>query len=284
VDSRGLDVWVGFGADLPAGTSISTEWGELRARRAEDSEVLRTAGIEYDPGRGCILQARVSDPWTTLPDGQLALQLSGIEDLRWKKAALGFLLAQNPSEARPVLPWFCLETLDGGGGGGSFGRFLKGKEFSEEEVVELDRWMGLVGASSLSAIAIDRATLMLNRLVDHADALIDGVIVWECLFGTGDVQELSYRVSMSMACVLSQVPAERVALQNEIKKFYNLRSKIVHGGRQLNSGEDKDCRDRVQELTLSALRALLERHPSLIGAKPDKFIAFVMGQQGDMEL
>ncbi len=189
----------------------------------------------------------------------------------WLKILLRLVLCSRGSVWRP---WTGVAVEDPLAG------FLKGKEFSEEEVAELERWMGLVGASPLSAIAIDRATLMLNRLVDNADALIDGVIVWECLFGTGDVQELSYRVSMSMACVIFQVPAERVALQNEIKKFYNLRSKIVHGGRQLNSGEDKNCRDRVQELTLSALRALLERHPSLIGARPDKFIAFVMGQRG----
>jgi hypothetical protein len=121
------------------------------------------------------------------------------------------------------------------------------------------------------------ATSMADRLIDHVDALIDGVIVWENLFGTSDIQELSYRVSMTMACVLSQQPGLRLAYQSEIKNLYTLRSKIVHGGRHLRSGENRDKRDRVQELTLLAMRALLDRHPSLVGAKPEDFVAFIPG-------
>lgn len=184
------------------------------------------------------------------------------------RVALGLLLAQDPSSARPVLPWCCVEMLDGGGGGSTFQQFIKGKVVSVHEFPELERWLGRVNNEHLPGIAVDRATAMVSRLTEHVDALIDGVIVWECLFGTGDTQELSYRVSMNLACVLSDLPKERSDYQHEIKKLYTLRSKIVHGGVRLRSGEDHDHRRRVQELTLSAMRALLDRHPSLVGAPP----------------
>src|SRR5262249_313765 len=144
--------------------------------------------------------------------------------------ALGLLLAQEPSSALPGLPWCCVEMIDGGGGSSTFQQFIKGKEFSADEVAEVERWLALVAHPRLPDIVVDRATRMVSRLTDQVDALIDGVVVWEALFGTGDTQELAYRVSMTMACVLSGSPTERAAYQDEIKKLYSLRSKIVHGG------------------------------------------------------
>jgi hypothetical protein len=275
--TRGLTILTGFGVELPEATSIETPWGVLRARRSSDLVALKGLDPEADPGRGCVLETRVDDPWVVGTDGQPALRLLGIEDPRWKRVALGLLLAQDPSAARPTLPWCCVETLDGGGGGSAFRQFIKGNTVAESQVPELTRWLSLVGNQRLPDIAVNRATSMAGRLTDHIDALIDGVIVWENLLGTGDIQELSYRVSMTMACVLSQEPGQRVAYQLEIKQLYNLRSKIVHGGLHLQSGEDREKRDRVQELTLLAMRALLDKHPSLVGATPPGLVAFILG-------
>jgi hypothetical protein len=278
-DKRGMTVWVGFGADLPEGTSIAAAWGTLRTRRDSDAGLFQAHGATFDVGRGCVLEVRVDDPWVELPDGRPALEVPSIEDPRWKRVALGLLLAQEPTEARPALPWCCVGELDGGGGGSSFRQFIKGGWVLDEKLPEVERWLSLVNDSRLPDIAVDRATTMVSRLVDHVDALIDGVIVWECLFGTGDTNELSYRISMNMACVLTDNPTERLEYRSEIKKLYTLRSRAVHGGVQLRSGEDTSHRSRVQELTLTAMRSLLDKHPRLIGARPQDFVAFVLGAE-----
>jgi hypothetical protein len=42
----------------------------------------------------------------------------------------------------------------------------------------------------------------------------------------------------------------------------------MHGGHHLRPGEDRVKRDRVEELTLLTMRALLGKQPSLVGAAP----------------
>jgi hypothetical protein len=277
MDERKLNTLVGFGVELPDGTSIETAWGTLRARRSDDAERIRSHGAEYDPGRGCILEPPARDGWGVRPDGQRALFLRGIEDPNWKRVALGLLLAQDPLDARPTLPWFCVEYLEGGGGGAEFRQYRKGGDVLSDQLPEVKRWLDLLNNQRLSEVAVDRATQMVHRITDHVASLIDGVIVWESLFGPGSNQELSFRVSACMASVLSDDPAERVAYQKEIKKLYERRSGIVHGGPALKSGDDHGHRHRVQELTLSAMRALLARRPWLVGAKAQDFMAFVLG-------
>ena len=117
---------------------------------------------------------------------------------------------------------------------------------------------------------------MVGRITGHVDALIDGVVVWENLFGTGDAQELGYRVSMNMASVLTDDRAERVAFQDQIKRLYTERSRIVHGRKHPNASEAADLRRQVQSLTLRALRRIVTAHSRLIGADAATFMKFVI--------
>ena len=118
--------------------------------------------------------------------------------------------------------------------------------------------------------------MMVSRISDHVDALIDGVIVWENLFAKGDAQELGFRVSVNMACVLTDDTSERVALQSEIKKLYGIRSKIVHGGYHPSPSEAAALRRRVQVLTLQSLQRIVKNHPQLLGADTNSFMSFVI--------
>ena len=45
----------------------------------------------------------------------------------------------------------------------------------------------------------------------------------------GVEHELSYRIPMYLAVLLSDDPESRVAIRNQVKKLYGLRSKAVHG-------------------------------------------------------
>jgi hypothetical protein len=102
--------------------------------------------------------------------------LLGIEDPRWKRVALGLLLAQ-PSAARRRFLGAASKTLDGGGAGSAFRQFITGNSVAGDQVPELARWLSLVNDQRLSDIAVNRATSMVSRLTDNVDALIDGVIV-----------------------------------------------------------------------------------------------------------
>lgn len=222
--------------------------------------------------------------WNVLAvDGPGRIVTPSIDDERWQRVALAFLLAQTDSPAKPTRPWFLamMQPLGHGSSSGSFRQFRKGPVFNERvEVEKLEHWLELTANPLLSPIAINRAISMTSRPTDHVDAFIDAVIVWENIFGTGDVQELSYRVSMTMACILDPDPERRADLQQEIKQLYNLRSKVVHGGTHLAGSEALAVRERSQELTIDALRSVLDRHPDLLGARAAELVRFVLG--GDL--
>jgi hypothetical protein len=68
-----------------------------------------------------------------------------------------------------------------------------------------------------------------HERADPADRLVDAVIVWENLFGTSE-GEPRLRVSAAMAWLLGADGKDRRRLQLALKRIYDARSKVVHGG------------------------------------------------------
>jgi hypothetical protein len=275
-------VHVAFGAELPPGTSIETKWGILRPWRETDSLVF-SGFVDHQPDRGSVLDTVVEMDLNVLPDDDPGrIHIAMLDDERWQRLALALLLAQPADKASPTEPWAIMQeqVLAPGANGGSAQRFRKGPSFAAEHVSEISSWLERVANPALSRIAVFRLTSMVQRF-DNVDAFIDGVIVWENLFGTGDTQELSYRVSTNMACVLSDDNAARVPLQAELKKLYTLRSRVVHGGRHLSAAEAGTTRARAQVLTIEAMQRLLANHAELVSAKAQDFMAFVLGAPMD---
>jgi len=274
-------VWVGFGVNLPAGSVVKTPWGILRPwREADRSVAISAPGGSPHQGGGCILETEAEIIWTVL-SSELdpgTIQCVGLEDERWKRISLAFLLVQNKALPRLSEPWFCSQAQGLGPGivSASTRQFAEGPTITDQQLGDLEFWLNIIGNPSLSIIAVDRTTTMVSRVYDHTDALIDGVIVWENLFAKGDNNELSFRVSLNMACVLEDEPSKRIALQLEIKKLYQLRSQIVHGVFHANPWEMAKSRNRVQELTLLSLRRLLQTYPQLIGKQQDSYTRFVI--------
>ena len=274
-------VWVGFGVQLPAGTEIVTPYGILRNWAEGDRLLLSSAmsGETY-PERGTVLEAHTQVSWgvsSTSPAGAI-IYCVGLEDDRWKRLSLALLLLQGPDEARPTQPWFCCQAQALGPGivSGEVRQFIKGPVVPKGQIADLQQWIDVTAKSNLDSIAVNRAISMVGRITGHVDALIDGVVVWENLFGTGDAQELGYRVSMNMASVLTDDRAERVAFQDQIKRLYTERSRIVHGRKHPNASEAADLRRQVQSLTLRALRRIVTAHSRLIGADAATFMKFVI--------
>ena len=105
-------------------------------------------------------------------------------------------------------------------------------ELSEEDVIRLrEFWPKLSSVFNRESHYLELAARRLefggqrNRL---EDALVDYVVGLESLLGHGG-GEVSYRVSMRGAAVLSRGGSERFDKFKELRNLYDLRSKIVHG-------------------------------------------------------
>ncbi|WP_409463248.1 hypothetical protein [Amycolatopsis sp. GA6-003] len=107
-------------------------------------------------------------------------------------------------------------------------------------------------------IAIRRILSAVSERFDAVDGLIDAVMAWENMFS--GTPETTVRVCGSLANLLESTdyPA-RVSLFRELKKIYNMRSKLVHGASDEPSLDDTfKARNRAIEIALSAARRVYE--------------------------
>lgn len=103
----------------------------------------------------------------------------------------------------------------------------------EKECKALERWASLIEQHWTEKINIGVRRLLsaANVRTDMADRLVDAVIVWENLFGTSQ-GESRLRISTAMAWLLHPDDVEaREARQPQLRKIYDDRSSIVHGGK-----------------------------------------------------
>ncbi|ELK8497328.1 hypothetical protein RV040_000795 [Vibrio alginolyticus] len=107
-------------------------------------------------------------------------------------------------------------------------------------------------------LAIRRILSAINQRQDPIDGFVDTIIAWENLFGGN--AELSFRISVSIAKLLGETDEQRNNLQKFVNEHYNIRSKLVHGVKELTHEQAVDCRDRCLDIALKAVRKLyLER-------------------------
>ncbi|MBI3600957.1 MAG: hypothetical protein HY097_10015, partial [Nitrospinae bacterium] len=111
-------------------------------------------------------------------------------------------------------------------------------------------------------IAIRRILSSINERMNPIDGFVDSVIAWENLFGGN--AELSFRISSAIARLLKDDEESRHALQKKIVDFYNDRSKIVHGVKEITHEEAVNKRNECLGIALSCLRALYRTKPELI--------------------
>ena len=102
-----------------------------------------------------------------------------------------------------------------------------------------------------------RFTLGCGR-VDQADRLIDFVVALEALLLPYDKEarnsNLSYRFSLHGAFFLAEAPLERRTVFEGLKKLYDTRSRLVHGGGYPDPAET--MADACDELPPPPWRAL----------------------------
>lgn len=101
---------------------------------------------------------------------------------------------------------------------------------------------------------------------DPEDGLIDAVMAWENLFGSGESAEVSFRVTAALSSLLEPDPTERRTMQKRLAKLYSLRSRIVHGAQPGRRRTLEQRRQEALDVSVKALRALFSERPDLIGA------------------
>lgn len=276
-----------------SGRSIRTPWGDLRpitegerisapamlegAVSGTDSEgrsvtVSYAGEVVLDTALPFALTVHTWRAGDEFPDAPSLEQLGGSKALRRRIEAiqLAVLLAvERPAgqwaTARFAWHWIADPTAQGrstGWGDPRSSPAFMPTVLSEGECEALEHWCDLIEAnwSPPVDIAVRRVLSAAQARTDPSDRLVDSVIAWENLFGTSE-GEPRLRISSAMAWLLADTAAGRTDVQSEIKKLYDDRSKIVHGG-TFNEATIAEKANRALDLALSSLR-------TLFGARPD---------------
>jgi hypothetical protein len=280
---------------LPTGRSVKAPWGVLRAPSEAESDYgsrLIGGSLSYDDEFGShaiqysgdlILDAQVPMKAKVLdgpPEDQAWSQtLETLEELerRGLLVSLAVTLAVEREKPAAAVPTWrvVLDPLD-------FGPSSSRRQtptslpvaapasLTDEEATAVETWLEILeqNDSHRTAMAARRIQSSIVERSDPADGLVDAVVAWESLFGSRE--ETTLRVSGSIACLLGTDLAKRLALQEETKKIYNLRSRIVHGDAAAEAPNVYDAWKRACDIGIQVLRRLYRDRPDLLALDPNE--------------
>lgn len=170
------------------------------------------------------------------------------------------LLLASPSEN----PWSVREvsrfTLDGllssglqSWDGGSVPiNHLDGSSFDS-----VRSWSQVIAKKHVPSLNIGMRRVLSSTTArtDPIDGFVDAVICWESLFGAQT--ETVFRVTGAIAKLVEPTdPSAREELQQELKKVYGARSRLVHGGAEPKPSDLEQYRKRAIAIATECLRRL----------------------------
>lgn len=122
----------------------------------------------------------------------------------------------------------------------------------EDDVDQIKEYYDLIKNNSNKVIstAINRLSYGMERRTIE-DKVMDFMIGLEALYLPNINTELSYRISLRVACRLHTTPTDRKDCFNFIKEMYSCRSKIVHGNANSFSEEKVD---RLEEILRESIK------------------------------
>ena len=213
-----------------------------------------------------------ADDSMSTPEWPVGTQAYQLIRERLESLQLGLLLGVDRTP-RPVVKtaWTSiLQPLSHGGTGWNELKHssLSPARLSAAELTEWNRWTELVSTQRTPsvAVAITRSLRAATERNDPSDALLDAVIAWENLVGA-DGGETTLRIATSLACLLGSDPTERAQIDEEVRRLYGLRSKIVHGNPKATMEKAAGEYQHALDITLKALRKLFEQRPELLSEK-----------------
>lgn len=173
---------------------------------------------------------------------------------QWVTAMQAWTWTGNPLSYGPTLSWADSRSMT---------NFMP-SELSSSECDAVSTWIGLIDQrwTPRLDIAVRRLLSAANTRTDPADRLVDAVIVWENLFGTSQ-GEIRLRVSSAMAWLLAEDYSQREALQSRLRKIYDDRSQIVHGGK-VDEGSLAETAGEALAHARECLRRLFRDRPDVL--------------------
>jgi len=269
------------GSRLADGLVIPIAGGQLRQPREQDTSLL-LSGSQYVTAvfeTTYPLRLLKIEEWNPQPDelpGQGWTKLEPrIEEAQRSfqrnldMARLALLLASTKDE--PFLAnevsRFVLDPTSAGGitswNGSSWP--IASFEIKSENKDAILEWHQLILHKHVHSLDVGMRRLLAatTTRIDANDAFVDAVVCWENVFGT--TTETVFRVTGALAKLLepNDLP-KRQELQRELKKLYEKRSALVHGGKEPSAKEAWGIRERAIELAADCLRLLYRDRPDLL--------------------
>ena len=138
-------------------------------------------------------------------------------------------------------------------------------EMTKQEGENIIKWCDTVSKISDKRISLAKRRLQsaLTERENPIDGLIDCVIGLENLFG--ERSEISFSVAIAVSKLLEKDCSKRKETFSDVKKIYDLRSKIIHGG---NNASDHDemmmKRNQAASYLIQCFRKLYLEHEKLL--------------------
>jgi hypothetical protein len=129
----------------------------------------------------------------------------------------------------------------------------------------VERYIGLAPElRSKCDIAIERLNLA-RRRHSPGNKAIEGAICLEALLGNpDDKQEITYKLALRSALLLSTEFDERCKISGEVRKFYTLRSNTVHGNSGKSKPGDATCAARGLDICARVLRKIVSLNKTFV--------------------
>lgn len=276
------------GARLDDGVEVALPWGRLREMRSADQVLVPLMAnqerrrsseddgpsIEINLSGDLIMEIKV--PYLVVlerdEEARSSVHIIGNQDVTRCEETLRLGLLLSEGHELPPLSRTWLNFVDPLATIGSVSSrdsrrlppALAARLISKDEARRWERWVGLIAERRGHTIetAIRRTILASAERFDPQDALVDAVIAWESLFGSGN--EVTLRIATSMAWLLGRDPNERLEVESDVREVYGVRSAIVHGRSLPNIRKVDETRVKALDLTLRALRRLFEDRPDLL--------------------
>jgi Apea-like HEPN len=137
-------------------------------------------------------------------------------------------------------------------------------QLSDPEVTAWGEWYERLSNANVGKIelALSRILRAIAERREPSDVLIDSIIAWENLFGSKE-GELRFRITSSLAVLLEESYQARKDLKKRLSDLYDLRSKVVHGSRNLKRSEYPQCQEALS-IAIEAIRVLIRERPDLL--------------------
>jgi hypothetical protein len=152
-------------------------------------------------------------------------------------------------------------------------------ELTMDEAKDLRQWCDDIhGANdSRARTAVQRAVRALSERDDAVDSFIDAIIAFESLFG--ERQQVALSLATCVARLLEGNPSGRRKTYDRMKKLYDQRSSVLHGGSQPSQAQMMEHRDDALRYLVACFRVLYRQRPELLAMRAsERDIELLLGQ------